>query len=355
MPIQVQCPNCGKGYRMPDTAAGRKGKCKECGAIIDVPATAETPPAAPPPAPVPVPAGRPTAARPAPPPRAAPPAVPGPAPVAAPDEATADGDEYGPVLARADVSGSAGVFAILIALVPFALAWVALSVDFGEPTGRRNRLVAELLRIPAVRYAAAALFAAGGLYLVFHGIRSLMTGPVKRAFHAFGLRAVPTRNPAAAVAFRYADGAVEYGYRDDGSMVTRLLTLYAPDGKKFELSSMAGQSADPDKGNPSPRQVEDLRDRVVEQIAGRMSNDLAAGRPVEWTTKLGLTPDGIVINGRPVPWGQIERTDENENNGKVTIHAAGATVTESMVAKNFLPGWMVYRSILGGGGDQAEA
>jgi hypothetical protein len=37
MPIDVTC-SCGKQYRVPDTAAGRKVRCKECGGTIDVPA-----------------------------------------------------------------------------------------------------------------------------------------------------------------------------------------------------------------------------------------------------------------------------------------------------------------------------
>ncbi len=37
MPIDVTC-TCGKQYRIPDTAAGRKVRCKECGGTIDVPA-----------------------------------------------------------------------------------------------------------------------------------------------------------------------------------------------------------------------------------------------------------------------------------------------------------------------------
>lgn len=38
MPISVECPQCGKGYRVGDDKAGRKMKCKECDAVVTIPA-----------------------------------------------------------------------------------------------------------------------------------------------------------------------------------------------------------------------------------------------------------------------------------------------------------------------------
>ena len=38
MPISVSCPACGKEYNVKDEAAGKKFKCKECEAIVEVPA-----------------------------------------------------------------------------------------------------------------------------------------------------------------------------------------------------------------------------------------------------------------------------------------------------------------------------
>src|SRR5687768_8001911 len=66
MPIPVTCDGCGARFKAPDAAAGKKGKCKKCGATIVVPAPAAvgaeaedemydlagaTPPPMPPPAP----------------------------------------------------------------------------------------------------------------------------------------------------------------------------------------------------------------------------------------------------------------------------------------------------------------
>jgi len=37
MPIDVTCDACGSRFKAPDTAAGKKGKCKKCGAVIVIP------------------------------------------------------------------------------------------------------------------------------------------------------------------------------------------------------------------------------------------------------------------------------------------------------------------------------
>lgn len=46
VPIQVVCQECGKHYKLADSNAGRKGKCKRCGAVITVPRAAPAPVAA---------------------------------------------------------------------------------------------------------------------------------------------------------------------------------------------------------------------------------------------------------------------------------------------------------------------
>jgi hypothetical protein len=50
MPISVQCTQCGKSLKVPDTAAGKRGKCP-CGAVLVIPAAGgiQTMPSAPPP------------------------------------------------------------------------------------------------------------------------------------------------------------------------------------------------------------------------------------------------------------------------------------------------------------------
>jgi hypothetical protein len=37
MPIDVTCDACGARFKAPDAAAGKRGKCKKCGAVIAVP------------------------------------------------------------------------------------------------------------------------------------------------------------------------------------------------------------------------------------------------------------------------------------------------------------------------------
>lgn len=43
MPIQVDCQQCGKEYRVADTAAGKKFRCKSCESIVEVPAAKSSP------------------------------------------------------------------------------------------------------------------------------------------------------------------------------------------------------------------------------------------------------------------------------------------------------------------------
>jgi predicted Zn finger-like uncharacterized protein len=43
MPIEVTCDGCGSRFRVADAAAGKKGKCKKCGAIVTVPVPAPEP------------------------------------------------------------------------------------------------------------------------------------------------------------------------------------------------------------------------------------------------------------------------------------------------------------------------
>lgn len=38
MPVEFRCPSCSKLLRTPDESAGKKAKCPQCGAIVDVPA-----------------------------------------------------------------------------------------------------------------------------------------------------------------------------------------------------------------------------------------------------------------------------------------------------------------------------
>lgn len=41
MSVTVDCPSCKRKIRVPDTAAGRRGKCPSCGTILDVPTAAQ--------------------------------------------------------------------------------------------------------------------------------------------------------------------------------------------------------------------------------------------------------------------------------------------------------------------------
>src|SRR5438094_1353525 len=38
MPIMVECNSCGKQYNAPDSMAGKRVKCKQCGEVFQIPA-----------------------------------------------------------------------------------------------------------------------------------------------------------------------------------------------------------------------------------------------------------------------------------------------------------------------------
>jgi phage FluMu protein Com len=38
MPITASCPGCGKAIAAPETAAGRKARCPQCGGVVEIPA-----------------------------------------------------------------------------------------------------------------------------------------------------------------------------------------------------------------------------------------------------------------------------------------------------------------------------
>jgi len=43
MAVELECPRCRRKLRVPDSAAGRRGKCPSCGAFVDVPALSQLP------------------------------------------------------------------------------------------------------------------------------------------------------------------------------------------------------------------------------------------------------------------------------------------------------------------------
>src|SRR3954447_22262010 len=40
MPISFSCPKCGHSFKVSESQAGKRGKCKQCGTMVTVPAAA---------------------------------------------------------------------------------------------------------------------------------------------------------------------------------------------------------------------------------------------------------------------------------------------------------------------------
>ncbi|MCI0455800.1 MAG: DUF1559 domain-containing protein [Gemmataceae bacterium] len=116
MPILLTCPGCTKTLKAPDSVAGRKVKCPQCGTVLDVPAPAAEPPtavSATPPPPMVEPARPPhyQAADAGPPPREWDRGRPRPVPAPA-------GGEGGLQLGLGIASLATGAVGLLVALIP---------------------------------------------------------------------------------------------------------------------------------------------------------------------------------------------------------------------------------------------
>jgi hypothetical protein len=103
-------------------------------------------------------------------------------------------------------------------------------------------------------------------------------------------------------------------------------------------------------------ELERLRDQVSRMIAGRMAQRLAAKRPVDWTPRLHLLPDGIEYRrtrflGRKesvvVPFGEIETFTVDERVFRLWMKGRGKPVIrESTRARNFFAGFYLLVSLV---------
>ena len=70
-----------------------------------------------------------------------------------------------------------------------------------------------------------------------------------------------------------------------------------------------------DPAEPIPEQVEALRDEVVDAVARRMLDALAAGQSVPWCGGATLRPAGVRVGSTLLPWAAVrERADQSTGN-----------------------------------------
>jgi hypothetical protein len=180
-----------------------------------------------------------------------------------------------------------------------------------------------------------------GLISLVASVVTIARGRWEATFYEAGAVRV-RRGRVQSIAYRDAD--VTYSI---GRGLDRLLSVYPP-GKGRPIMAVPRREKGPgdDPTKPTPEQVEALRDRVVEAIAGRLLEELAAGRSVVWCGKATLTPTGVQVGSTPVSWSEAgEKADQST--GKYALLAAdGRTLTRMlMIDRNFLPGWRVFRHI----------
>jgi hypothetical protein len=179
----VSCSNCGKAYRVPDEAAGKKFQCKQCGAAVRVPAAAVAvgaggsagsarPSPAARPSQVQQVAVKPIAKSAAKPVAAKPRKIAAPPPV--PAEAPADDGVDLDALASLEASGIPDNTIPMAATEVFAPAKIA---TVARPTARKSKASASKFQMPRLGFRITriiiALLVGGGL-LVFKGAQELM-------------------------------------------------------------------------------------------------------------------------------------------------------------------------------------
>jgi hypothetical protein len=105
-------------------------------------------------------------------------------------------------------------------------------------------------------------------------------------------------------------------------------------------------------------EIDDLRDFISNQLAGRMEKRVAAGQPVDWANGIAFHPEGLFCPKIPagllkkaagtIPYESLEKYDMN--NGYFSIYAEGqkkAITSLATSVPNFFPGFFLFMQLAG--------
>ena len=255
-----------------------------------------------------------------------------------------------------------GMAALGMGLLLLALATVFLTSGSDEsehqPRRGRNRVVAEALKVPAVRIGAGLFAAAGGVLLSLAGGKVLARGPEVLEFCERGVRRT-CKGKRQAVLYEDVEG-VAFGFRpsDTKGIQTRLTLACGGEMGIVILSSDGPEDAAPDGRDPTAGEVSQVRDRAVAAVAKRMKAVLGAGQPVPWTDGLALTPAGLDVGGKLVPWAEVDKRYVEESDGSFKVRAAGTgrvLATGQLTSRNAIPGLVVLGELAGAPAGRAAA
>ena len=247
----------------------------------------------------------------------------------------------------------AGVLVLGMGLVLVALS--ALFLTSGsegsshQPRRGRDRVAAEVLKVPAVRIGAGLLAAAGGVFFSLAGGKMLARGPEVVEFCERGVRRT-CKGKRRAVLYEDAEG-VDFGFRpsDRAGVETQLTIACGGEVGTVTLSSDGPEDAAPGGVNPTAAEVSEVRDRAVAGVAKRMKAALARGQNVPWTGGLTLTPAGLDVRGTLVPWAEVDKRYAEESDGSFRIASVTGRPLASghLTTRNVIPGLAVLGELAG--------
>lgn len=122
-----------------------------------------------------------------------------------------------------------------------------------------------------------------------------------------------------------------------------LLTVASDNSPSFSVQS-AKPSGAGDSFNPPLRQVEKLRDHLVDIVETQILEAVNQGQQFTIDKRCTFNPDGINIDGNQVPWENVGAR-VNNNDGKITITNNGQRVAQRyMMDDNVLPALAVIQA-----------
>lgn len=153
----------------------------------------------------------------------------------------------------------------------------------------------------------------------------------------------------------YADvESVIYSVRTIRGRLERTLEFAGPAGQpQFTLWTNLDDGDAGDGKATTAADVQNVASRVSRAVAARMVEWVDRSAAVKWTSRLKLTPDGLLTGeaagGTLVPWSAIDGVKDGSRSGKIEVYAFGKSepvATALTRDVNALPGYHAFMRLL---------
>jgi hypothetical protein len=153
----------------------------------------------------------------------------------------------------------------------------------------------------------------------------------------------------------YADvESVTYSVRTVRGRLERTLEFAGPGGQPhFTLWTNLDDGDAGDGKAATAADVQNVASRVSRAVAARMVEWVDRSAAVKWTSRLKLTPDGVLTgeaaDGTLVPWSAIDGVKDGSRSGKIEVYAFGKSdpvATALTRDVNALPGYHAFMRLL---------